>query len=61
MYYVAENLELRHNEFACRIADMTGRTLDDCKNEVDIAIRRLFHWGAYADKYGGTVQVSINY
>ncbi len=36
---------------------MTGRSLDDCKEEVDASIRRLFHWGAYADKYGGQVQV----
>ena len=59
MYYIAENLELRHDEIAQRIAAMTGRSLDDCKKEVDLSIQRLFHWGAYADKYGGVVQVSI--
>ena len=42
---------------AGRIAEMTGKPLDDCRGEVDISIRRLFHWGAYADKYGGQVQV----
>lgn len=36
---------------------MTGRDEDNCKKEVDLAIQRLFYWGAYADKYGGTVQV----
>lgn len=59
VYYIAENLELRHNEVALRISDMTGRSIDICKQEVDIAIQRLFHWGAYADKYGGVVQVSF--
>ena len=24
-----------------------------------MSIRRLFHWGAYADKYGGQVQVML--
>jgi aldehyde dehydrogenase (NAD+) len=28
---------------------------------VDEAIQRLFHWGAYADKYGGTVQETTLY
>ena len=36
---------------------MSGRSLDDCKTEVQLAIQRLFYWGAYADKYGGNVQV----
>ena len=60
MYYIAENLELRHDEVAQRIADMCDRPLEDCKKEVDLAIQRLFYWGAYADKYGGQVQVGSN-
>ena len=60
MYYIAENLELRNDEVALRISDMTGRSLENCRQEVDMAIQRLFHWGAYADKYGGIVQVSLN-
>ena len=58
VYYIAENLELRHNEVAARINIMTSRDIDDCKKEVDLAIQRLFYWGAFADKYGGTVQVN---
>lgn len=57
VYYIAENLELRRGEVAGRIAAVTGRGLADCEKEVDLAIQRLFYWGAYADKYGGTVQV----
>ena len=60
VYYIAENLELRHDEVAQRIADMCGKPLEDCKKEVDLAIQRLFYWGAYADKYGGQVQVGSN-
>ena len=59
VYYIAENLELRHDEVAQRIADMTGKSIEDSKKEVDLSIQRLFYWGAYADKYGGTVQVSV--
>ena len=39
---------------------MTGCSLEEAKKEVDATIQRLFYWGAYADKYGGTVQVSLN-
>jgi aldehyde dehydrogenase (NAD+) len=28
---------------------------------VDASISRLFHWGAYADKFGGTVQETTLY
>ena len=59
VYYIAENLELRRNEVASRISDMTGQNMTESLNEVDLSIQRLFYWGAYADKYGGTVQVSI--
>lgn len=61
VYYIAENLELRHKEVAQRISDMTGRPFADCKQEVDLSIQRLFYWGAYADKYGGTVQETTLY
>ena len=44
---------------AQRIVAMTGRSLDDCLKEVDLSIQRLFYWGAYADKYGGLVQVGV--
>ena len=57
VYYIAENLELRKCEVSGRIAAMTGRQEADCTREVELAIQRLFYWGAYADKYGGTVQV----
>ena len=59
VYYMAENLELRHNEFSQRLCDMTGCSMEEAKREVDATIQRLFYWGAYADKFGGTVQVSL--
>lgn len=56
LYYIAENLSARHDEFAQRIADMTDGKLDAARKEVDASIDRLFHWAAFADKSGGTVQ-----
>eukprot|EP00800_Vazella_pourtalesii_P016613 TRINITY_DN4830_c1_g1_i1.p1 TRINITY_DN4830_c1_g1~~TRINITY_DN4830_c1_g1_i1.p1 ORF type:complete len:684 (+),score=167.23 TRINITY_DN4830_c1_g1_i1:35-2053(+) len=61
VYYLAENLEVRRLEFAQRISDMTGDSMEEALEEVDCSIRRLFHWGAYADKYGGGVQETTLY
>lgn len=56
---MAENLELRHSEFSERLCNMTGCSIQETNKEVDMTIQRLFYWGAYADKYGGTVQVKL--
>jgi len=59
VYYMAENIEIRREELANRISEMTGKSSADSLREVDLSINRLFHWGAYCDKYGGAVQVCI--
>jgi aldehyde dehydrogenase (NAD+) len=56
LYFIAENLSARGEEFARRITSMTGRSLKSAQAEVEAAIERLFTYAAYADKYGGTVQ-----
>jgi len=55
LYYIAENLAIRENEFARRIAQQTGRPLVDASGEVEVAISRLFSYGAWADKFEGVV------
>jgi aldehyde dehydrogenase (NAD+) len=55
LYYLAENLSARGNDFAARIADMAGITIAKAKAEVDASIARLFSYGAWADKYEGAV------
>ena len=68
LYYLAENLSTRAEEFARRIAAMTGRSLGagdaagaardgaySARAEVALAIERLFTYGAWADKYDGRV------
>lgn len=52
-------MELRQQELAQRICAMTGQSVDEAEKEVKVAIQRVFHWAAYADKFGGTVQVRI--
>jgi aldehyde dehydrogenase (NAD+) len=55
LYYMAENLSPRAEEFAQRIKVMTGCTLPAARKEVEAATRRLFTYAAWADKYDGAV------
>ena len=56
LYFIAENLDARRAEFGERIVTMTGRSEKSAREEVEMAVRRLFTYAAWADKYGGTVQ-----
>jgi len=56
LYFIAENLDARNEEFVKRIVDMTGRTKASAQAEVDASVERLFTYAAWADKYGGSVQ-----
>jgi aldehyde dehydrogenase (NAD+) len=55
LYYIAENLSAREEEFSARIAAQTGRSAASAKAEVEASISRLFTYGAWADKYEGLV------
>ncbi|OCP15418.1 MULTISPECIES: aldehyde dehydrogenase family protein [unclassified Ensifer] len=55
LYYIAENLSGRADEFADRIVAMTGASAANAKAEVEASIARLFTYGAWADKYEGVV------
>ncbi len=55
LYYIAENLSVREDEFARRIVQQTGRSYADAAAEVQAAISRLFSYAAWADKYEGAV------
>ena len=55
LYYLAENLAQRADEFAQRISDVTGHAVGDAHAEVDASIARLFSYAAWADKYDGAV------
>ncbi|MDZ4094892.1 MAG: aldehyde dehydrogenase family protein [Paracoccaceae bacterium] len=53
LYYIAENLSARADEFAARLRDQTARP---GQAEVEASIRRLFTYAAWADKYDGAAK-----
>jgi aldehyde dehydrogenase (NAD+) len=55
LYYIAENLAAREQEFSCRLQSMTGVREADARAEVETSIGRLFSAAAWADKYDGLV------
>lgn len=55
LYYIAENLATREQEFARRIAQQTGRSSDDARSEVQATLSRLFSYAAWTDKFEGSV------
>jgi len=55
LYYIAENLSVRADEFARRIDALTECGARRARQEVEASIERLFTYGAWADKYDGAV------
>ena len=55
LYFLAENLDYRRDEFAARIRAQTGATAAAAAAEVTGAIDRLFTFAGWADKYDGAV------
>jgi len=54
LYYLAENLAVRADEFARRLVQLSGDEAG-AEREVALAIRRTFTYAAWADKYDGLV------
>jgi aldehyde dehydrogenase (NAD+) len=55
LYYIAENLATRADEYASRISALTGGGTEAGSREVAAAIARLFTYAAWADKWDGAV------
>lgn len=53
LYYLAENLSARAEEFATRLNEMQGTKTG--AEEVETSINRLFTYAAWADKFDGQV------
>lgn len=58
LYFMAENLAARANEFAARIALQTGAAAKEAAAEVDASIDALFTAAAWADKYDGAIHAT---
>ncbi len=59
LYYIAENLAIRSDEFANRLVLMTNQSKTDAINEVEQAIERIYTYAAYADKYDGAAHSTV--
>lgn len=55
LYYIAENLGMRADEFAQRIATEQGIPIDVAATQVESALHLWFNAAAWCDKYDGAV------
>ena len=55
LYFLAENLAVRAEEFAATLSRVTGATAATASAEVDAAVQAVFTFAAWADKYDGQV------
>ena len=55
LYFLAENLSIRADEFAARLVALTGASAKAARAEVDLSVERLFGFAGMADKFEGRV------
>ena len=55
LYYIAENLSARGEEFSRRISQFSGKTDMAATAELDLCIDRIYTYAAMADKYDSDV------
>jgi aldehyde dehydrogenase (NAD+) len=58
LYYLAENLESRAEEFAARLVAQTGAPIREARGEVETAVRRAFYYAGFADKFDGAAHAT---
>ena len=56
LYFLAENLEVRAEEFARRVIQAGGVSAKAAAREVSAAIARIMYYAAWADKYDGAAR-----
>ncbi|CAN5803541.1 aldehyde dehydrogenase family protein [soil metagenome] len=55
LYYLAENLTSRADEFSARLVRLIGESREVADREVELSIERLYTYAAWADKWDGQV------
>ena len=55
LYFIAENLEARAQEFSQRIAQLSGKDDKAAMAELELCISRIYTYAAMADKYDSAV------
>jgi aldehyde dehydrogenase (NAD+) len=58
LYFIAENLDQRADEFVRRIAQLSGKDASAARVEFDLCIRRIFTYAAMTDKYDSRVHAT---
>lgn len=60
LYYLAENLAVRKDEFATRLVQMLDVDEKTAVKEVDLSISRIYTYAAFADKFDGQVHNTVH-
>ena len=58
IYYIAENLSARSDEFVRRISQLSGKIEAAARAELDLCIRRIYTYAAMSDKYDSQVHAT---
>jgi len=58
IYYIAENLSVRSDEFVRRISQLSGKGEAAARAELDLCIRRIYTYAAMSDKYDSQVHAT---
>jgi aldehyde dehydrogenase (NAD+) len=58
LYFLAENLVARADEFTRRIAQLSGKEDGAAQAELELCIRRIYHYAAMTDKYDSRVHAT---
>ena len=58
IYYIAENLSARAEEFTRRIVLLSGKEEEAAREELDLCISRIWHYAAMADKFDSCVHAT---
>ncbi|MBT8038774.1 MAG: aldehyde dehydrogenase family protein [Xanthomonadales bacterium] len=58
LYFLAENLSARTDEFVGRIVSLSGKADDAARTEFELCIQRIWHYAAMADKYDSYVHAT---
>jgi aldehyde dehydrogenase (NAD+) len=58
LYFIAENLDKRTDEFVRRIAQLSGKEAPASRAELDLCVRRIFTYAAMTDKFDSRVHAT---
>lgn len=59
LYFLAENLEARTDDFTGRLVRIDGDTKAGAKKQVAASVARIIHYAAWADKHDGAVRAPM--